>query len=151
MYFIPVKCNGRVFYASGIFQWIPALPKPWARISFTCRPGAAVAFQALPNTPLLSVGGAPLREKKHFVHSSHHVSSWPHYWDHLQGCQLVSAALCWTGIYRSAWWEPHLRQPHEQPLHPATRLRQKPAPFTTKWWQLQATWWTRTENCEQSV
>lgn len=49
------------------------------RTSFTCSPGAAVAFRALPNTPLLSVGGAPLREKKYFVHSLHHVSSWPHY------------------------------------------------------------------------
>ena len=133
MYFITVKCSCRVFYASHIFQRISALPKPWMRTSFTRKPGAAVAFWVLPNTPLLSVGGASLREKKCSVHSLHHISSWPHYWDHLQGRQLVSAALCWTGIYRSARWEPHLRQPHGQPLHPATRLRQKPAPFTTKW------------------
>lgn len=64
MYFIPVKCNCRVFYASCIFQWILALPKPWTRTSFTCRPGAAVASWALPNTRLLSVGGAlPLGRK----------------------------------------------------------------------------------------
>lgn len=47
-------------------------------------------------------------------------TTWPHYRDHLQGCQLASAALCWTGICGSTQWEPHLRQPHgrlsSQPL-----------------------------------
>lgn len=114
MHFIPVKRNYQVFYSSWVFWWIPALPKPWTRTCFNCRAAAAVASRALPHTGFLSVGGTPLRERKHSVLSSHHLSSWPHYTDHLQGCQLASAALCWTGICGSTQWEPHLRQPHGQ-------------------------------------
>lgn len=129
MHCIPVKCNCQVSYSSWVFWWIQSLPKPWTT-SFNCRAAAAVAPWAVPHTPLLSVGGTPLRERKRPVLSSYHVSSRPHYRDHLQGCQLAPAALCWTGICGSTQWEPHLRQPHgqlsTQPLAYGTGLLRSP-------------------------